>query len=685
MNTTAAQPLSAERVDEAFAAERPNWWALLPARDWAALDAELDALALVPGLKGEQDLVEAANNLAEVCRLRQLNQPKLLDDWQAARPDSFWAPLLRVVHWCGVGWDYRGEGWAGSVGEQQWQAAAYANHAGCVLAMDYLSRQAADDSRLWLLMRSIVNMVGGFEEPQWLTDWLDSGQRPASAVFELDESPELRQLLASRGLDRLELPPLPAQMPACLQPFLPLRAERHEHAQDEAWFWMRVAHGLKRPAVEAIASYANFILPRWGGSWDEILALADAPYLSDLSEEEKGFIRYYAWSDELDPVNAEGDDEDPRYLKQVIAKAEAVLKRPLADNLRGRIHRSLAKLCQQAGRPAEEVAAHYRVTAPLNWVEGDDVRMALTFWLEHDRQGTWLAQMASLNKLRQPQAAVLYGFLCENGWAGLPQNLSVARQWYDHARRLLPPEPYPCDCPFEPVISPLEDAGEQDRVLGLMREAADHGYSLQQLKLGAYYQDAGSHFDLEKSQHYSRLAADNNCGAAISNMAVLTHDQAELPDLPEAQERAWRHQSFEWMLRYLDRMAEEEELSDMEARYVDGFLNRLANGLVNQPADPVVVQRVLPCVREYGDRGHVWCMCAVSRFYVDDSHPLYDYAEAVRWCEGVRRVDPEDEFVQGTIEMVEGTSLIKKGRYALAARRFKAADLPGQGEGADIY
>lgn len=92
--------------------------------------------------------------------------------WQAARPQSAHAWLCEAHYWFHWAYEYRGSGWAGSVTDLGWTCAhACATHA-AVSAMRSLEREAT----LWNATALMMQSVSAFDEPDWLTELVRSGQ-----------------------------------------------------------------------------------------------------------------------------------------------------------------------------------------------------------------------------------------------------------------------------------------------------------------------------------------------------------------------------------------------------------------------------------------------------------------------------------------------------------------------------
>lgn len=86
--------------------------------------------------------------------------------------------------------------------------------------------------------------------------------------------------LAEYGVPRLQPDQAPQALPAWLAP----RAE-HEHEMDQGKdYWLLRALELRPGHMETLTAYAQYLQPRWGGSYEDIDGLASGPLCETLTK-----------------------------------------------------------------------------------------------------------------------------------------------------------------------------------------------------------------------------------------------------------------------------------------------------------------------------------------------------------------------------------------------------------------
>lgn len=117
----------------------------------------------------------------------------------------------------------------------------------------------------------MLRISAQLREPGWLIE-LFQGQparyRP-SAHADVEVQEAAAPLLVKHGL--LPLAELPQALPACLS-----RRVDHEN-EAPRYYWLRHALVARPGCYEAIQALADYLLPRWGASFDALELLANGP------------------------------------------------------------------------------------------------------------------------------------------------------------------------------------------------------------------------------------------------------------------------------------------------------------------------------------------------------------------------------------------------------------------------
>nr|WP_232107028.1 DUF4034 domain-containing protein [Pseudomonas putida] len=139
----------------------------------------------------------------------------------------------------------------------------------------------------------MLRISAQLREPGWLIE-LFQGQparyRP-SAHADVEVQEAAAPLLVKHGL--LPLAELPQALPACLS-----RRVDHEN-EAPRYYWLRHALVARPGCYEAIQALADYLLPRWGASFDALELLANGPLCEAWDEALRNALRWMAVEDRL--------------------------------------------------------------------------------------------------------------------------------------------------------------------------------------------------------------------------------------------------------------------------------------------------------------------------------------------------------------------------------------------------
>ncbi|RQH04355.1 DUF4034 domain-containing protein [Paraburkholderia dinghuensis] len=592
--------------------------------------------------------------------------------WSEAHPSSSFPGMLEVAYWSAWFGEYRGGSMADEVTDAMWSCCGFAQDA----MFCALFRLLQKDAHAWLSARAVLYSVAAVGEPGWCSAWLLQGERPES-IPARRVSGDLAALRGRSGGQTFN-----QSLPDMLSGVLTgdalswRRDPATEITVDEGavplQYWLRVAFAMDPFALEAAARYVFLRMPRWGGSIKEMLEFVDQPLCARFDEIERNVLRFVAWYDEMEVDGYLLEDE--RVVRNQLKIGEALAKRPLPDNLRGRVHKYIAYLLAKLGR-FDEAGKHYVVSAPHNHLQEWEIVRAVATWVASSERGPWLGQIAATNRLVNSPAAALYGFLCSQGWAGVEKRPEVAEGWYRRAAELTPDLSYTGFSPFK-CIDDLRNIEGDQPFLPMWLRAADYGDASSQFLCGCYFDDEGN--DHDRAIQYFRQAAANGHIVAMINLVsgqlkgvlnnTITGNQAG-----EAARDALRH-----LDTAVNLLRSQDELDD----FSQDILSRLegAHGWVlsNRGFPRFARLHVLPRTIEIARSGHVGAMQALGWWYGEKNTEHYNYKEAVRWTEAARHADPDDEDLESLLDAIRGKSLWRGARYRFMQRTIKREGLPGQ-------
>jgi len=672
--------IQAQSIAEAIAAEEridyPSW---LPQQRWDELERALTALRDAPhDRNGQRDYYGAYREFADYSERHGRAALEQARDWRAQRPDSGFPALLEAAYWTSWFERYRTTSTADQVTPAMWAAARTAQDA----LLCTVVRMLEHGFNGWPALASVVYTVAALGEPQWWTRWLLAGERPQT-LKPHGASAALDELLAPSGAAeavRDYAGALPAQLPSVLTgEALAWRRQQDEDGPAPQQYWLRVAFALDASALEAAVAYVSLRMPRWGGSWEEMLAFADSPLCERYDERDRNVLRFFAWFDELEADDTDSY-QDPRLLRHHLRLGQRLLERPLPDNLRGRVHKYLAYLEALDGR-IDAACAHYPHSAPHNDYEPWEIARALTTWAASRERGPWLGRIAETNRLVSAHGAALYGLLCLHGWAGVARRPEVAEAWFERAAATTPDRSDVPDSPFN-ALAGLADLFGVDALLPMWLKAAELGDASSQFRCGNYFEDERG--DRERSLAYYRQAAANRHEVAMFNVASLSLMPVRDGEIAGAQAEAVATDAIEHLERALARTEELLELNDGE--FYPEQLERIKNlfgMLLHNDWPPLPVRRrAAPQVLRFAREGRVDAMISLAWWYGDKNLPEFQYDEAVYWIEAARHLEPDNEYLGNVRDFVEGDSFFSRMKFGMAQNRAKRRGLPGQDEGA---
>ena len=276
-------------------------------------------------------------------------QPGLVPRPSGAGQFLFW-PRRRI----------RGYGWADSVTQDRWLGAALA----CERAAAALVQAMALSPRPIAACVTMMQMCAHFQEPYWLRQ-LFLGNAPETITHEDIDEPGMMDAalahLVELGVPRLTPEQTPDALPSGLAP-------RAEHEMDQAKdYWLLRALDLRPGHLGALMAYAQYLRPRWGGSYEDIDGMAGGPLCAALSEPQRNAIRWIGILDSMGRLSGAGRRRGgggiPRDVRIVPAARAAAGKRGMAlgftrssSAIRWRIRSRRARCTHRARR-------HFRRTA----------------------------------------------------------------------------------------------------------------------------------------------------------------------------------------------------------------------------------------------------------------------------------------------------------------------------------
>lgn len=618
---------SPHSTDASHAARRPQLVQDLIEARFDAVDERLQGLLSTGDNASEQALGNHCATLqafAGACQQYAEQWPV----WKRQCPDSIWPDVVACLLWEKTASESRGQGLAEDVSDAQWQQAHLACEALFLQALDLAQRHPLP----WIVTVSLMRAVLVFGEPDWLTPWL-TGQADEATLGALHQR---RQAALAHWPNLPPVPALPAVPPTALAAAMAVYPR--SEGEPQAFFWLHQAVQASPVGAWALELYAFLRTPRWGGSHEEILWLADSPLAARLDEAQRNAIRLVAWLDDLDADSV--DVEDDAACQAAFQRGQQLLTRPMPASARARIHLALGDLAYQAEQMdhAQACYAHVLVDWPQLTV-ADDVLYRMLCVATHTGMGPWFGQVVAQSRQQSAFAAVLYGLLCDTGWCAVPRDPAQAEHWYRQALTHGPmPEPEG-ECPFNDVYYAFDESLHGTALRHMVEYAAALGVPEMQFALAYLHEED----DPAMALHWYRQAAAHGFGRALYNLSVVCDQGVEAGGLPGWEVEALRELGNDCEMACLDELVDRPTLTPRELNRIPNCFIGIHGYLTGHKVDSERVRRNLAVLRQYAERGWADAMYVLAEHYrAEDCPQGHDYPQAVYWCEQACRLQPDD-------------------------------------------
>ena len=651
-------PLSAETPRRLAV---PAIWDDLLAHRFDAIQSAL------PELLAAQDAKHGARSLALLAPppLLPINALwQALTVWQRQAPQADEPLLLAALVWDRIALDARGSGWTSSVGEGAWSSVHAAQTALFIHAIALADRGPL----CWPLLHQLMRSVAAFGVPVWMSDWMHDGYHPADSAGPWRD---MQALLGAWMAEAPRLPALPAQMPAAWAAAIPPPPELDEEGDpieadatspQPALAWLQMGLQAAGHGLPLLDTYARLRTPRWGGSHEEILALADGPLAEGLDAAQRNQLRMVAWLDAIDVDSIDTDDHSA--VQQAFARGMQLLAQPQSALERTGIYLQLAELASRVDN-TDMAAAYYAQAADPSVPRGfdDHQLMRMLHAAAATGMGEWLAPVVARQWRNSAWAAVIQGLLCDTGWCGVTRDAAQAEAAYRHVPELMALPAPGAECPFNDVYHAVDETLQHGALLHLAQVGAELGFPEMQAALGYhYFEHAPSYDPVLAIQWYSR-AAEQDSGRALYNLSLVYDRGLEEGGIAGIGVDELVHLSNACELRCLELAAAEEEWNERLQRRVRSCVAGVGHYLRTQVPAQGRLPRLLDTLEFWA--GQDWTQAAwmLAQYYAARSDSEFD--RAVFWAERACAQHAEDE------DVVALRSGLQRGLFG--SRRYRQA------------
>ncbi|WP_332304605.1 DUF4034 domain-containing protein [Rhizobium sp. GR12] len=363
---------------------------------------------------------------------------ELLYEWSRTYPASYHARQITGQYYFRRACDIRTAAWAADVGSDQWLGA----HMACATAAEHLLEAMALSERPALAAETMMEMSQYLGQPNFV-DALFRGSRIEKTMQRDEFEPDLYDAACAQ-LTRHEIKPpgiVTATLPASLPPL------QQGDAENPGYYWLRYCLSLKPRWADILATYAQYLSPRWGGDEGEVEKFANGPLCSALTEQERNSVRWPGVHDALTIP----DYPEPGDTREIAAR-EKIFKKWLARDLPDRLrfislgkyanftHYSL-KDDELAHQRHVESVRYCRAPGTYPAIDGpfrDFTNLMLIKHLE-DHEGAFANVLqTAVRRFDEPTMLTIAAFAWQFGMWGINADPALATRLIDRAAQLEP-------------------------------------------------------------------------------------------------------------------------------------------------------------------------------------------------------------------------------------------------------
>ncbi|WP_414502048.1 hypothetical protein [Zymobacter sp. IVIA_5232.4 C2] len=622
----------------------------------------------------------------------------LLHEWALQCPMSIWPRVFEIMYWQARLMELRiAYAQAGrALPSEPWHDLSIVMHLVHLQSLSVLGLSALD----WRVAQLLLSIELIADAPDWVEAWCE-GNGPVTLPDRdlLLENASLR--LEGLGIDMAWWPELPHHRPALFQ--------RDDHDVQAMGMqlssrWLFV--GLKASPYgfcclhQLAVSHLTWLPEVPAGLQKTLGALAQQRGLTDDDINE---INSLFWQDEVYALIRQGSAQ-----RTIVARIRDDLRhRPLSPAVRGNLVGMLMDCWERQDSSLRYIGVRewaqwqrYRCATMLLALPDDAInekRLArlVELWVRQGKQAVWCRPLIEAKRHHSALAAVLYGAMCDNGWAGLERDVDKADAWYRYAVELAPPDGIQAfnatNCMSEPFSQALlllsEQDGQETALWHMLCFAADAGYSDAQYRRGLFMSVAPGAFSIDDAEPWllASLRDDHiDTFVAHYHLGILYAGQIKsvaLEDIATTSETPLAYRSLYHFMAFLQLFLDHTEVPwrDEDYQQIERAMFHSVDVLCRHPElQPAFLQPLHRMLVNFRDDVRLTAgFTMLAYLYGREDSPMRHFDMAVRMIEGVRQLFPQIESIQVVHELLREQSENGQRRFDQIAAMATADDLPG--------
>ena len=694
-------------ISEADSPERALCPAIIAVRDalraGECLPAEqhFQALLALPAAEQERRINDDVTRLVyELTRWNGDETLILLHEWALQCPLSIWPRLLEVAYWQMhlVGLQASQED--SDKSDMPWHDVSIVMHLFHLQALSLLGQSPLD----WKLAQLLLASERIIAAPEWVDEWCAGNAEvglPEHALLFNHASTTLLSL----GLEKAWWPDLPAQCPALL---------RHAHdniGSQEAQVISRWSYIGIKTSLYGLCCLKQIVT-------SSLMRRTELSDLDALQQAVVTFTRTLSIDDnDINEINSLFWQEEvlvlwrqPDQRSLALSKARYALRHhPLSPSVRAELLCLLLNDLEERF-PSDDKAPkklsslnaqwqRYRyinqlLALPAEAISDQQLVRLICVWNKQGRQAIWCRPIIEAKRHTDAFSAVLYGVLCDNGWAGLKRNTFKAVEWYRYAEELAPPDGIKGlnihDCmgePFSRVLLLLsDDEGKETCFTHLLGFAAEAGYSDAQYRRGLFTSIAPKPCLGVAERWILKSLREGMLDTFIAHyhLGMLYAGCLRDIDMAEVAARAPGSVIFKAMhhfMAYLQLFLDNRDKGWRTGDYlqIERVMFRAVEHLCLCPeVQPMYAQALHRLLQDFRNETHLTCsVIMLAYFYGREDSPIRHFDMAVRTIVGMRQLFPNVEMIQIVGSQLRTQSSNSQRRFDKIAATASMDELPG--------
>lgn len=621
----------------------------------------------------------------------------LLHEWALQCPMSVWPRVLELMYWQARLVELRFyQAQSGrALPEDVWHDVSILMSLIHQHAFALLGKSALD----WRIAQLLLSVELTLNAPEWAEAWCDglTASLPDQALLVDYASPQLLNM----GLEKAWWPDLPHQRPALLQvdeDDLPAQGLR----LSSRWLYV----GLKASPYgysclqQTAVSHLLWLPETPAGLQKTLVALAQT---LSLEAEDINAINSLFWQEDIYALIRQDSPQhliaerihDYLHHRPLSPAVRSTLICRLMDSWDNREPSSFKCVTQARVQWHRYRCAQQLLKQPAEALTEQQLIRLVKLWVAHGKKAVWCRPLIEAKRHDSALAAVLYGIMCDNGWAGLQRSPLIAKAWYEYAVTLAPPEGTKgfgvADAMSEPFSRALlllsEEEGREEEFWHVLCFAAEAGYSDAEYRRGLFMSIGPESFCIEDAEKWlMKSLRDGQIDTFVAHyhLGLLYAGRingVDMEKITSVLSKPFSEHAMYHFMAYLQLFFDQAEAPWREEDYqqIERAMFQAVDVLCTSPeVHSLYLQPLHRMLIRFRDEVRLTAgFTMLAYLYGREDSPIPHFDMAVRMIEGIRQLFPSIESVKSVHGLLRQQSDSLRRRFDQIAATAMADELPG--------